>query len=74
MRFICEYYIISLTCRPAPEGVVVKCRVTRDKRGVDKSMYPMYLLHMERDDDIGHKVKYMYIHYTIIPSRFLSMP
>ncbi|XP_020910292.1 tubby-related protein 3 [Exaiptasia diaphana] len=40
--------------RPAPQGVVVKCRITRDKKGMDRGMYPTYFLHMERDD--GKKV------------------
>ena len=40
--------------RPAPQGVTIKCRITRDKKGVDRGMYPTYFLHMERDD--GKKV------------------
>ncbi|XP_052247070.1 protein king tubby 1-like isoform X3 [Dreissena polymorpha] len=36
--------------RPAPQGVTVKCRITRDKKGVDRGMYPTYFLHMERED------------------------
>uniref|UniRef100_A0A8C7ZI49 TUB like protein 1b n=1 Tax=Oryzias sinensis TaxID=183150 RepID=A0A8C7ZI49_9TELE len=34
---------------PAPQGVTVKCRVTRDQRGVDKSLYPIYYLHLDND-------------------------
>ncbi|XP_036067892.1 tubby-related protein 1 [Oryzias melastigma] len=34
---------------PAPQGVTVKCRVTRDQRGVDKSLYPLYYLHLDND-------------------------
>ena len=36
--------------RPAPQGVTIKCRISRDKKGVDRGMYPTYFLHMERDD------------------------
>ncbi|KAM3859567.1 uncharacterized protein ACN63O_016101 [Diretmus argenteus] len=36
--------------RPAPRDVTVQCRVTRDRRGVEKGMYPTYYLHMEKDD------------------------
>lgn len=36
--------------RPAPRGVTMKCRITRDKKGVDRGMFPTYFLHMERDD------------------------
>jgi len=39
---------------PAPEGGIIKCRITRDKKGVDRNMFPTYFLHMERDD--GKKV------------------
>ena len=35
---------------PAPQGIVMRCRVTRDKRGVDRNMYPTYYLHLERND------------------------
>ncbi|XP_068594810.1 tubby protein homolog [Brachionichthys hirsutus] len=40
--------------RPAPQGVRVKCRITRDKKGMDRGMYPTYYLHLERED--GKKV------------------
>uniref|UniRef100_H3CVG2 Tubby-like protein n=1 Tax=Tetraodon nigroviridis TaxID=99883 RepID=H3CVG2_TETNG len=36
--------------RPAPQGVRVKCRITRDKKGMDRGMYPTYYLHLEKDD------------------------
>ncbi|XP_056132253.1 tubby-related protein 3 isoform X4 [Lampris incognitus] len=36
--------------RPAPRGVTVKCRITRDKKGMDRGLYPTYFMHMERDD------------------------
>ncbi|KAM6947728.1 tubby-related protein 3-like [Lycodopsis pacificus] len=32
---------------PAPQGVTIKCRVTRDQRGMDKSLYPTYYLHLD---------------------------
>ncbi|XP_072014530.1 tubby-related protein 3-like [Amphiura filiformis] len=35
---------------PAPQGVTIRCRISRDKKGVDRTMYPTYFLHMERDD------------------------
>ncbi|XP_051885479.1 tubby protein homolog isoform X1 [Pristis pectinata] len=40
--------------RPAPQGITIKCRITRDKKGMDRGMYPTYYLHLERDD--GKKV------------------
>lgn len=39
---------------PAPQGTTVKCRISRDKKGMDRNMYPTYFLHMEKDD--GKKV------------------
>ena len=36
--------------RPAPQNKDVKCRITRDKRGLDRGMYPTYYLHLERED------------------------
>ncbi|XP_066488435.1 tubby-related protein 3 isoform X2 [Tiliqua scincoides] len=36
--------------RPAPRGVTVKCRITRDKKGVDRGLFPTYYMHLERDD------------------------
>ncbi|XP_012972990.1 tubby protein homolog isoform X3 [Mesocricetus auratus] len=40
--------------RPAPQGITVKCRITRDKKGMDRGMYPTYFLHLDRED--GKKV------------------
>ena len=51
--------------RPAPQGVTIKCRITRDKKGVDRGMFPTYFLHMERED--GKKVgRLAFISYTLI--------
>uniref|UniRef100_A0A7I5E846 Tubby-like protein n=1 Tax=Haemonchus contortus TaxID=6289 RepID=A0A7I5E846_HAECO len=35
---------------PGKRNVVYKCSITRDKRGVDKGIYPTYYLHLERED------------------------
>ncbi|CAG0887353.1 unnamed protein product [Darwinula stevensoni] len=35
---------------PAPENVLIKCRITRDRKGMDRGIYPTYFLHLERDD------------------------
>ena len=37
--------------KPAPEGITVKCRVTRDQRGMERSVFPTYFLHLEREDN-----------------------
>ncbi|CAM4673251.1 unnamed protein product [Lepidochelys olivacea] len=36
--------------RPVPPGVTVRCRISRDRKGVDKGVFPFYYLHLERDD------------------------
>ncbi|XP_047431893.1 tubby-related protein 3 isoform X2 [Mugil cephalus] len=36
--------------RPAPRGVTVKCRISRDKKGMDRGLYPTYFMHMEKED------------------------
>ncbi|XP_063402883.1 tubby protein homolog isoform X1 [Mytilus trossulus] len=36
--------------QPAPQGQVIKCRITRDKKGIDRGVYPTYYLHLERED------------------------
>ncbi|XP_055755692.1 tubby protein-like isoform X3 [Salvelinus fontinalis] len=41
----------EFTQRPAPQGITVKCRITRDKKGMDRGMYPTYYLHLEREDE-----------------------
>ncbi|XP_053197714.1 tubby protein homolog [Scomber japonicus] len=36
--------------RPAPKNMTLQCRVTRDRSGVEKGIYPTYYLHMEKED------------------------
>ncbi|XP_038604690.1 tubby-related protein 1 [Tachyglossus aculeatus] len=35
--------------RPAPQGGTVRCRVTRDKKGMDRGLYPSYYLHLDNE-------------------------
>ncbi|MBN3320881.1 TULP3 protein, partial [Atractosteus spatula] len=37
--------------QPAPRGITVKCRITRDKKGMDRGLYPTYFMHLEKDDN-----------------------
>lgn len=46
--------IQEFVIKPAPQNLNLKCRITRDKRGMDKGMYPSYFMHLEKDD--GKKV------------------
>ncbi|XP_030153882.1 LOW QUALITY PROTEIN: tubby-related protein 2 [Lynx canadensis] len=41
-----EAYVL----RPALRGRIVQCRISRDKRGVDKGMFPFYHLYLEAAD------------------------
>lgn len=34
---------------PGRQGVLYKCRITRDRKGMDKGIFPIYYLHLERD-------------------------
>ncbi|VDN08378.1 unnamed protein product [Thelazia callipaeda] len=36
---------------PARRNITYKCRITRDKKGVDRGIYPIYYLHLEKDDE-----------------------
>uniref|UniRef100_A0AAA9TZM9 Tubby-like protein n=1 Tax=Bos taurus TaxID=9913 RepID=A0AAA9TZM9_BOVIN len=40
--------------RPAMRGRTVQCRISRDKRGVDKGMFPFYYLYLEAADGLKH--------------------
>ncbi|XP_062314069.1 tubby-related protein 1 [Osmerus eperlanus] len=33
--------------QPAPQGRTVRCKVTRDKRGMDRGFFPTYYLHLD---------------------------
>ncbi|KAJ8384158.1 hypothetical protein AAFF_G00208600 [Aldrovandia affinis] len=35
---------------PAPRDSTMQCRITRDRRGMEKGIYPTYYLHMEKED------------------------
>nr|XP_021485280.1 tubby-related protein 1 [Meriones unguiculatus] len=38
--------------QPAPQGRVVRCRLTRDKKGMDRGMYPSYFLHLDSEKKV----------------------
>jgi hypothetical protein len=45
---------------PAPNGLGdIQCRITRDKRGVERGLFPTYYMHAERPGD-GKKVCHSY--------------
>ncbi|CAG5082985.1 Oidioi.mRNA.OKI2018_I69.PAR.g10250.t1.cds [Oikopleura dioica] len=35
--------------RPAPQDEQIKCRISRDRKGIDNRAYPIYYLHLERE-------------------------
>ena len=36
--------------RPAPEGATIRCRVQREKRGMERSMFPTYFLYLDESE------------------------
>lgn len=49
-----EGNIEQFVLQPANKKMHYKCRITRDKKGMDRGLYPTYFLHLERD--YGKKV------------------
>lgn len=41
--------IDQFVLQPAQQGVLYKCRITRDRKGMDRGLFPIYYLHLERD-------------------------
>lgn len=46
-----EHFVLQ----PANKKMHYKCRITRDRKGMDRGFYPTYFLHLERD--YGKKVR-----------------
>ncbi|GLH04872.1 Protein king tubby [Gryllus bimaculatus] len=44
----------NFVLEPGCQSVQYKCRITRDRKGMDRGLYPTYFLHLERD--YGKKV------------------
>ncbi|KAL3267075.1 hypothetical protein HHI36_011215 [Cryptolaemus montrouzieri] len=49
-----EGNIEKFISQPAQQKVLYKCRITRDRKGMDRGLYPTYFLHLEKD--YGKKV------------------
>ncbi|XP_014605187.1 protein king tubby isoform X2 [Polistes fuscatus] len=49
-----EGNVEQFVLQPANKKMHYKCRITRDKKGMDRGLYPTYFLHLERD--YGKKV------------------
>ncbi|XP_053121734.1 tubby-related protein 3-like isoform X2 [Hemicordylus capensis] len=39
--------IEAFVLTPAPQGNTIQCRITRDRKGMDKGIFPLYYLHLE---------------------------
>lgn len=46
---VVEGTVESFVVMPALQGALYKCRITRDRKGMDRGFYPTYFLHLERD-------------------------
>ncbi|KAG7187915.1 hypothetical protein KM043_013879 [Ampulex compressa] len=44
-----EGSIENFVLQPANKKMHYKCRITRDRKGMDRGLYPTYFLHLERD-------------------------
>ncbi|XP_076334410.1 tubby protein homolog, partial [Tachypleus tridentatus] len=44
----------AFALQPCPQGLTVQCRILRDRKGVDRGLFPTYFLHLEKED--GKKV------------------
>lgn len=40
-----EHWVVQ----PAAQGCLYKCRITRDRKGMDRGLFPLYYLHLERE-------------------------
>ncbi|XP_009001666.1 tubby-related protein 3 isoform X1 [Callithrix jacchus] len=36
---------------PAPQGVTVRCRIIRDKKGMDRGLFPTYYMYLEKEEN-----------------------
>lgn len=43
----------ELVLQPAPQGRTVRCRLTRNKKGMDRGLYPSYFLHLDTEKKVG---------------------
>ncbi|XP_060111660.1 tubby-related protein 2 [Heteronotia binoei] len=42
--------IEAFVLQPCPQGSTVQCRITRDRKGMDKGIFPFYYLHLEMEN------------------------
>jgi len=42
--------LMEFVFKPAPQNVLIKCQITRDKRGIEGRIYPTYCLRLEIED------------------------
>ncbi|XP_062994789.1 tubby-related protein 2 [Elgaria multicarinata webbii] len=42
--------IEAFVLKAAPQGSTIQCRITRDRKGMDKGIFPFYYLHLEMEN------------------------
>nr|XP_056720246.1 tubby-related protein 2 [Euleptes europaea] len=42
--------IEAFVLKPCPQGSTIQCRITRDRKGMDKGIFPFYYLHLEMEN------------------------
>uniref|UniRef100_A0A8D0B419 Tubby-like protein n=1 Tax=Salvator merianae TaxID=96440 RepID=A0A8D0B419_SALMN len=45
--FLIMYNMKTFLLKPAPQGNMIRCRITRDRKGMDKGIFPFYYLFLE---------------------------
>jgi len=54
----------TFVLEPAAQGVHFKCRITRDKKGMDRGLYPTYYLGLDKGN--GSKVNELLKYISIL--------
>lgn len=49
----------AFVMQPARQKVHYNCKITRDRKGMDRGLYPTYFLHLEKG--LGKKVRIFYV-------------
>ncbi|XP_077169187.1 tubby-related protein 2 isoform X2 [Paroedura picta] len=42
--------IEAFVMKPCPQGSMIQCRITRNRKGMDKGIFPFYYLHLEMEN------------------------
>lgn len=46
--------LLKFVCKPVPANIIMQCTIVRDKKGLDRSLYPTYYMHLQGECDMSH--------------------